>query len=62
MQGSQIIAENIDGEHCCVWDVWYLWFFQYMDGVHVVLHGVDDDKHVSKLGGDDPAAVVSGVL
>lgn len=21
----------------------YLWFFEYVDGIHVVLHGVDDD-------------------
>lgn len=28
----------------------------------MVLHGVDDDQHVPELGGDDPAAVVSGVL
>ena len=33
-----------------------------MDGIHVVLHGVDDDKHISKLGGDDPSTVVSGMF
>lgn len=24
-------------------EVFYLRFFEYMDGIHVVLHGVDDD-------------------
>lgn len=33
-----------------------------MDGVHVVLHGVDDDQHVSELGGDDSSPVVSGMF
>lgn len=28
----------------------------------MVPHGVDDDQHVSELGGDDPAPVVPGVL
>lgn len=28
----------------------------------MVLHGVDDDEHISKVGGDDPAPVVPGVL
>lgn len=40
----------------------YLWLLQYVDGVHVVPHWVDDDQHVSELGGDDPAPVVPGVL
>lgn len=40
----------------------YLGLLQYVDGVHVVPHGVDDDQHVSELGGDDPATVVPGVL
>lgn len=40
----------------------YLWFFEYMDWVHVVLHGVDDDQHISKLCWDDPSTVVSGML
>lgn len=33
-----------------------------MNGVHVVLHGVDDDQHVSKLRGDDPSPVVSAMF
>lgn len=28
----------------------------------MVLHGVDDDEHVSEFGGDDPSTVVSGML
>lgn len=28
----------------------------------MVPHRVDDDQHVSELGGDDPAPVVPGVL
>lgn len=40
----------------------YLRFFQDMNGVHVVLHGVDHDQHVSKLSGDDSSAVISGML
>lgn len=40
----------------------YLWLFEDLDEEHVVLHGVDDDEHVSKVGGDDPAPVVPGML
>ena len=28
----------------------------------MVLHGVDDNEHVSKLSGDDASAVVSGMF
>lgn len=54
MQGRRIIAEK---RHAV-----YLGLLQYVDGVHVVPHWVDDDQHVSELGGDDPAPVVPGVL
>lgn len=40
----------------------YLRFFKYMYGVHVVLHGIDHDQHVPELSGDDSSAVISGVL
>lgn len=40
----------------------YLGFLGYRDKEHVILHGVDDDWNVSEGGGDDPAAVVPGVL
>lgn len=40
----------------------YLRFLGYRDKEHVILHGVDDDWNVSEGGGDDPAAVVPGVL
>lgn len=33
-----------------------------MDEIHVVLHGVDDNEHISKISGDDAASVVPGVL
>lgn len=40
----------------------YLRFFKYMNGVHVVLHGIDHDQHISKLSGDDSSTVISGML
>ena len=40
----------------------HLWLLDDLDAVHVVLHGVDDDEDVSKLGGDDASPVVSRVL
>lgn len=40
----------------------YLRFFQYVNGVHVVLHGIDHNQHISKLGGDDSSTVISGML
>ena len=40
----------------------YLGFLGYRNKEHVILHGVDDDWNVSEGGGDDPAAVVPGVL
>ena len=46
----------------CVWACPYLGFLEDVDGVHVVLDGVDDDEHVPELGGDDAAAVVARVL
>lgn len=33
-----------------------------MNGVHVVLHGIDHDQDISKLSGDDSSAVISGML
>lgn len=43
-------------------DIFYLRFFKYMNGVHVVLHGIDHNQHVSKLSGDDSSTVISGML
>lgn len=40
----------------------YLWLLEDLYEEHVVLHGVDDNEHVSKVGGDNPTPVVSGVL
>ena len=40
----------------------YLRFLGYRYKEHVILHRVDDDWNVSEGGGDDPAAVVPGVL
>lgn len=53
-QGRWITAETRDAV--------YLGLLQYVDGVHVVPHRVNDDQHVSELGRDDPAPVVPGVL
>ena len=33
-----------------------------MNGVHVVFHGVDNYQHISKLSGNYPPTVVSGML
>lgn len=40
----------------------YLWFLHDLDEIHVVLHGVDDDQHVSKVSRDDATPVVPAVL
>lgn len=40
----------------------YLWFFHDLDEIHVVLHRVDDNQHVSKVGWDDATPVVPRVL
>lgn len=45
-----------------IFSIFHLRFFQYMNGVHVVLHGIDNDQHVSKLSRDDPSAVISAML
>jgi len=48
--------------HACVPMCVYLRLLEDVDGVHVVLDGVDHDEHVPELGGDDAAPVVPGVL
>lgn len=40
----------------------HLWFFDDLDAVHVVLHGVDDDENISKLSRNDASPVVPWML
>lgn len=40
----------------------YLWFLHDLDEVHVALHWVDDNQHVSEISWDDATTVVPGVL
>lgn len=39
-----------------------LWFLHDLDEIHVVLHRVDDNQHVSEVSWDDTTSVVPGVL
>lgn len=47
---------------CTTTVIVYLWFFHDLDEKHVVLHRVDDNQHVSKVGWDDSTSVVPSVF
>lgn len=40
----------------------YLRLLNDLDKIHVILHWVDDNEHVSKVSWDDATTVVPGVL